>query len=181
MPTHTKSRRGGRWRISSIALSEMAVIRHATFLPSSSSRRIEAAVSKTRMTCGRSFGVVILIQRASSPPLMPTRSRSGLAALRRSAQFRWLMARRPVFRSAMPPNDCGLRLGLCAPWLPRAKRTDCRPGRSRPPLPALPAIGMRSDRRGEPSARGYSARGRPDLSARCVCRPNLRQLGATSR
>ena len=62
-----------------IALSELAVIRHATFLPSSSSRRIEAAVSKTRTTCGRSFGVVILIQRASSPPLMPTRSRSGLA------------------------------------------------------------------------------------------------------
>jgi hypothetical protein len=30
------------------------------------------------MTCGRSLGVVILTQRASSPPLIPTRSRNGL-------------------------------------------------------------------------------------------------------
>ena len=68
MPTHTKGCRIGRWRIPPIALSEMTFIRHATFLASSSSRRIEAAVSKTRMTCGRSFGVVILIQRASPSP-----------------------------------------------------------------------------------------------------------------
>jgi hypothetical protein len=74
-----------------IAPSEMAVMCHAAFLPSSSSRRIEAAVSKTRTTCGRSFGVVILIQRANSPPLMPTSSRSGLAA-EEPRQFRWLMA-----------------------------------------------------------------------------------------
>jgi hypothetical protein len=57
----------------------MTFIRHATSLPSSSSRRSEAAVSKTRMTCGRSFGVVILIQRARAPPERFSRLRSGFA------------------------------------------------------------------------------------------------------
>ena len=41
---------------------------HAAVLPSSSSRKIAAASSRTRITCGRSFGVVILIQRRTLPP-----------------------------------------------------------------------------------------------------------------
>ena len=78
----------------------------------------------------------------------------------------------------MPRMICGLRLGL-APSLPQAARTDCRPGPSRPPLPALPAIAMRSDRRGEPSAPGYSARGRRPAYSHFSGRPTLRQLGAS--
>ena len=35
-----------------------------------SASRMSAAIRRTRTTCGRSFGVVILIHRASSPPLM---------------------------------------------------------------------------------------------------------------
>jgi hypothetical protein len=42
-----------------------------------SSLKREAAISKTRITWRRSLGVVLLIHRASSPPLMPSSLRSG--------------------------------------------------------------------------------------------------------
>jgi hypothetical protein len=49
---------------------------HPIFI-SSSSRRIAAALSSTEMTCGLSFGVVSLTQRAKLPASMFSRLRSG--------------------------------------------------------------------------------------------------------
>ena len=67
------------------------------------------------MTCGRSFGVVILIQRASSPPLMPTRSRSGLAVCCGAAAISLVDgSAAKVFRSAMPRMIAACAFGLFA-------------------------------------------------------------------
>jgi hypothetical protein len=162
-----------------IALSEMAVIHHDTFLPSSSSRRIEVAVSKTRTTCGRSFGVVILIQRASAPPLMPTRSRRGLAVCCGAAPISLVdRSAAKVLRFAMPRMIAAAPSGY-SPSQPQAAQTYCRPGPSLPPLPALPAIATQSGRRGEPSAPGYSVRGQPHGNRPCfLAHQKLRQVGA---
>jgi hypothetical protein len=53
---------------------------------------------------------------------------------------------------------------------------------SRRPLPALPAIAMPSDRRGEPSAPGYSVHARPRGNRPCfLARQKVRQFAAVYR